>query len=85
VNVLCENSLILGYGEQVKQITPEIVQEVAKDLRLGQVTASRAADSTDREERKKISKALSRIIEEFDSASEKQFDEAKPQSGVKAE
>jgi len=85
VNVLCENSLILGYGEQAKQITPEIVQEVAKDLRLGQVTPSRAADSTAHEERKTISKALYRIIEELDSASRNQFDEAQPKSGVKAE
>jgi hypothetical protein len=85
VNVLCENSLILGYGEQAKQITPEIVQEVAKDLRLGQVTPSRAADSAAHEERKTISKALYRIIEELDGASGTQFDEAQPKSGVKAE
>ena len=85
VNVLCENSLILGYGGQVKQITPEIVQEVAKDLRLGQVTKSSAIDSDDPEERKKISKALFRIIEELDRTSGKRFDEAKPESGVKAE
>jgi general secretion pathway protein A len=50
INVLCENSLILGYGGQVKQITPEIVQEVAKDLRLGQVTTSHATDPSDLEE-----------------------------------
>ena len=47
VNVLCENSLILGYGGQAKQITPEIVQEVAKDLRLDQVTTWHATDSSD--------------------------------------
>jgi general secretion pathway protein A len=59
INVICENSLILGYGGQVNQITPEIVEEVAKDLRLGQVTTSEDGDSRDSEERKKISKALS--------------------------
>src|ERR1700677_4483585 len=80
VNILCENSLILGYGEQAKQITPEIVQEVAKDLRLGQVTPSRAADSAAHEERKTISKALYRIIEELDRKSRNQFDEAQPKS-----
>jgi type II secretory pathway predicted ATPase ExeA len=37
VNNLCENSLISGYGRQIKQITVEIVREVAADLRLGQV------------------------------------------------
>ena len=37
VNNLCENSLISGYGKQIKQITVEIVREVASDLRLDQV------------------------------------------------
>jgi hypothetical protein len=40
---------------------------------------------SDLEQRRKISKALFRIIEEFDGTSGKQFDEAKPESGVKAE
>jgi general secretion pathway protein A len=39
VNTLCENSLMLGYGLQVKQITPAIVREVATDFRLDQATA----------------------------------------------
>jgi general secretion pathway protein A len=85
VNVLCENSLILGYGAQVKQITPEIVEEVAKDLRLVQVATSHATDSSDLEEHQKISEALPRIIEEFDGTSGQQFNEANPESGVKAE
>ncbi len=37
VNNLCENSLISGYGRQTKQITGDIVGEVAKDLRLAGV------------------------------------------------
>jgi hypothetical protein len=69
----------------VKQVTPEIVQEVAKDLRLDRVTTSRPTDMNDLEQRKRISKALFRIIEEFDGASGKQFNDAEPKSGVKAE
>jgi general secretion pathway protein A len=34
VNTLCENSLLLGFGHKQQQITPDIVQEVAEDLRL---------------------------------------------------
>jgi general secretion pathway protein A len=34
VNTLCENSLLLGFGHNQHQITPDIVQEVAEDLRL---------------------------------------------------
>jgi general secretion pathway protein A len=37
VNTLCENSLLLGFGHTLHQITPEIVQEVARDLCLDRV------------------------------------------------
>jgi general secretion pathway protein A len=40
VNTLCENSLMLGYGLQVRQITPAVVKEVAADFRLDQATAA---------------------------------------------
>jgi general secretion pathway protein A len=40
VNTLCENSLMLGYGLQAKQITPAIVKEVAADFRLEQSTST---------------------------------------------
>jgi general secretion pathway protein A len=46
VNTLCENSLMLGFGLQVSQITPAIVGEVAADFRLDQsVIASGTTDS----------------------------------------
>lgn len=34
INLLCEHSLIVGYVEQVKQITPAIVEGVAVELEL---------------------------------------------------
>jgi general secretion pathway protein A len=37
VNTLCENSLLLGFGHNQHQITPDIVQEVAEDFRLDSV------------------------------------------------
>jgi general secretion pathway protein A len=37
VNTLCENSLLLGFGHNLRQITPEIVKEVAQDLCLDRV------------------------------------------------
>lgn len=38
VNTLCENCLLLGFGHNQKHITPDIVQEVAGDLRLHKMT-----------------------------------------------
>jgi general secretion pathway protein A len=40
INNLCENSLISGYEKQIRQITVEIIREVASDLRLNQVAPS---------------------------------------------
>jgi general secretion pathway protein A len=34
VNTLCENSLLLGFGHRQRQITSEIVREVARDLHI---------------------------------------------------
>jgi type II secretory pathway predicted ATPase ExeA len=34
INTLCENSLTLGFGLQLDQITPAVVHEVASDFRL---------------------------------------------------
>lgn len=39
VNTLCENCLVLGYGLELGQITPDIVREVASDFRLDQSAA----------------------------------------------
>jgi general secretion pathway protein A len=48
VNTLCENSLMLGFGLQLSQITPAIVREVAEDFRL--VPAAAVSDTSDSRE-----------------------------------
>jgi general secretion pathway protein A len=83
-NTLCENSLVAGYGQQAKNITPEIVQEVAADLRLTHlVTESSAPSANMIEERKKVLMKLFRLIEELAKSPMGAFDETKSESGVK--
>lgn len=38
VNTVCENCLLLGFGHNLRQITPDIVEEVAEDLCLHKMT-----------------------------------------------
>ena len=38
INTICENALLSGYGRRDAVITPETVDEVASDLRLGVVS-----------------------------------------------
>jgi general secretion pathway protein A len=47
VNTLCENSLMLGYGLQLPQITPAAVKEVASDFRLEEACEVSADDEVD--------------------------------------
>jgi general secretion pathway protein A len=35
INTICENALVVGYAKRASMITPDIVEGVAKDLRLG--------------------------------------------------
>ncbi len=38
INTICENALLSGYARQAAMITPEIIEGVARDLRLGVVS-----------------------------------------------
>jgi len=40
INTVCENALLSGYAKRASTITPDIIEGVAKDLRLGIVTVS---------------------------------------------
>jgi general secretion pathway protein A len=44
INSICENALIGGYARQVKSITPDIIGEVATDLRLNLVRTPRTPE-----------------------------------------
>ncbi len=38
INTICENALLSGYAKRASIITPEIIEGVAKDLRLGVIS-----------------------------------------------
>lgn len=84
INTLCENALVSAYAKQCKQVSQEIVEEVASDFRLNE-TAAALGEPEEMGARKKALKALFRMIEELDGVAEKPSAEAKFESGVKAE
>jgi general secretion pathway protein A len=65
INTLCENALIAGYGRQLRQITPDIIHEVAGDMRLGIVAKPSQKEPLDKKRRKIVVKALSSMLEEL--------------------
>ena len=69
VNTLCENALIAGYGRQLRQITSDIIHEVAADLRLGVIARPSQKDSAEKKRRSAAVKALSSMIEDLGDSS----------------
>lgn len=57
-NTLCENALISGYGREARQITPEIIQEVALELRLNHVSEPSAPRTDFEEGKSKVAVAI---------------------------
>jgi len=50
INTICENALITAYARQLLDVTPEIVGEVAKDLRLAVICSPIAERTESRKE-----------------------------------
>jgi general secretion pathway protein A len=39
INTICENALIIAYARQIKSVTPDIIEDVAREFRLDIVTS----------------------------------------------
>jgi hypothetical protein len=37
INTVCENALITAYARQARSVTPDIIEDIAADFRLGVV------------------------------------------------
>ena len=64
INTLCENALIAGYGRQLQVITPDIIDEIARDMRLG-VVSGPTQGFHETKKRKIVVKALSSMIDDL--------------------
>lgn len=60
INTVCENSLIVAFAKQATAVTVEMVDEVAKDLRLNQPLRPPLASKVSRDEQD--SKLLKRLV-----------------------
>ncbi|MGB6387196.1 MAG: AAA family ATPase [Terriglobales bacterium] len=67
INTICENALLSGYAKQAATITPEIIDGVARDLRLGVVAAdprnSAAARLSKEQEQSELLQAVKTLLE----------------------
>lgn len=67
VNTICENALLSGYAKQSAIITPEIIDGVARDLRLGVATidprTSAAVRLSKEQEQNELLQAVKTLLE----------------------
>jgi general secretion pathway protein A len=84
-NTLCENSLVSGFSKESKQITPDIVEDIAVTFRLDVLPppSPKSAEHSDR--RKRMVETLYQMIEEMDQNAGKHIDENAMTSEVKSE
>ena len=60
INTICENALITAYARQMQSVTPDIIEDVAKDFRLDVVRSPHAerTDGPDEVDVQRAAKAL---------------------------
>jgi general secretion pathway protein A len=80
-NTLCENSLVASFGMHAQGVTPELVEELAEELRMNSVTEPTSPDLNLLEERKKILAAQFRTIDELNGSPKAAVQETKLESG----
>lgn len=64
INTVCENALISAYARQLPSVTPDIIDEVAADLRLNVIHSSNA-DTNDNPELWEAAKTLLQLHEQL--------------------
>lgn len=61
INTICENALIAGYAQKALTVSPEVIEEVAKDLRLNVSTPPITTPPSDGQQL--IARSLLQLIE----------------------
>lgn len=62
INTLCENGLINAYAKQSRSVTPEIIEEIARDFRLNVVRRS-LEDSSDKDHTEDVQRAARTLLD----------------------
>jgi type II secretory pathway predicted ATPase ExeA len=84
INTICENALIAAYAKQSKTVSEEMIDEVARDLRLRVTSHSFAAPTGLTESQQVLAKSLLDLVNVLDRAARGSF-ALSPNAGAAAE
>ena len=65
-NTICENGLIAAYAQRLPGVTPEIIEYVAKELRLD-VVCSPVAERVDKSKEMDLQRAINTLLDLYAS------------------
>ena len=79
INTICENALIAAYARQMPSVSPEIIDDIAKDFRLGVTkrTESKQVQANDELDVRKAARTLLALYAQLQAA-QTQEEELKP-------
>jgi len=84
INTVCENALIATYAEKAQSVRPEVIDEVARDLRLNVLTRPLAPSPSVTAGQRAIAKSLLELVEALERVSRSaDVREASSEPGVK--
>jgi len=84
INTICENALIASYAEKAQSVLPEVIEEVAKDLRLSVLSRPAMITPAVSFGQRDIAKSLLRLVEALERvARNSSARETSADSGVK--
>ena len=63
INTVCENALIASYANKAQSVRPEVIEEVAKDLRLNVLTRPAMVTPPVTSEQRDIARSLLRLVD----------------------
>ena len=84
INTICENSLIAAYARQRRSVTPEIVEDVAREFRMD-VTSSRDGEENGSINKMDLRQAASALLDFVSSLRKPDADSPRSQSAVSPE
>ncbi len=84
INTICENALIAAYARQCHSVTPEIIEDVAREFRLD-VTSSRNDEETGRTSEIDLRQAASAMLDLFASLRKPDANSPRSESAVASE
>src|SRR5579862_2047 len=63
INTLCENGLVHGYARQSRQLTPPIIEEIARDFRMYVVKSEQLGDFNGAQPSKEVEAAARSLLD----------------------